>query len=252
MGMAMGACRDGLRRMRSCLLLTAVLLCLTACASAPASGEGKKAPQDAASGGLEQLAKTDMDRLTDIEMRENTASLRRLMVKLYKRNPRELRKNGELDAEARAAAVFDGRTDWRFEEIGSARDIDAIHQALNPDYAGDRVLSLIVGLQTMLIQAHGGKNVFYLTDNLDPQALYNVARNVEIAVWKLSNARDGQGQLLLLSNEISETDRNLSFEREFGKIVGRLDLLAEALSEKFNRKLVQMVQTMASALFLPF
>lgn len=250
--MAMGACRDGLRRMGSGLLLPAALLCLTACASAPASGDGKKAPQDAGSGGIEQLAKTDMDRLTDIEMRENTASLRRLMVKLYKRNPRELRKSGELDAEARAAAVFDGRTDWRFEEIGYARDIAAIHQALSEDYAGDRVLCLIVGLQTMLIQAHGGKSMFYLTDNLDPQALYNVARNVEIAVWKLSNARDGQGQLLLLTNEINETDRNLSFEREFGKIVGRLDLLAAALSEKFNRKLIQMVQTMASALFLPF
>jgi hypothetical protein len=57
---------------------------------------------------------------------------------------------------------------------------------------------------------------------------------------------------LLLTNEISETDRNLSFEREFGKIVGRLDLMAATLAEKSNRKLVQAVQTMASALFLPF
>ncbi len=245
----MGACRDGLRRV---LLFTAALLCLTACATPPTSGGGKKTSQDQASGGIAQLAKSDLDRLADIEMRENTAGLRRLMVKLYKRNPHELRKGGALDAEARAAAVFDGRTDWRFEEIGGARDIAAIHQALREDYAGDRVLSLIVGLQTMLIQAHGGKAEFYLTDSLDPQSLYNAARNVEIAVWKLSNARDGQGRLLLLTNEINETDRNLSFEREFGKIVGRLDLMAATLSEKLNRKLVQAVQTMASALFLPF
>ena len=248
-----GACDERRCGMRIVRLGLALLLSgLVACTTTAPPIDGKVVPQNVDTGMLGQLAKTDMDRLADIEMNENTASLRRLMLKLYKRNPREWKKSDAASAEERVSAIFDGRTDWRMTELNGEQEIAAIHQSFRPDYAGDRVLSLIVGLQTMLIKAHGGKSEFYLTDSIDPQSLYNVARNVEIAVWKLSNARDEQGQLLLLTNEITETDRNLSFEREFGKIVGRLDLMAATLAEKSNRKLVQAVQTMASALFLPF
>src|SRR5690606_21880735 len=115
-----------------------------------------------------------------------------------------------------------------------------------------RVLPFIVGLQTMLTTAHGGKNDFYLPDTIDPQKIYNAARNVEIAAWKLSNARDADGKLYLLTNEINETERNLSFEREFGKIVGRTDTFAIALAEKSQRFITRIVQNLATAAFLPF
>lgn len=196
--------------------------------------------------------KTDMDRLADVEIRENTASLRLLMIKLYKRNPRELRKSSTLNAEEWVRQVFDGRSDWYLKAINEAQGTDAIHQALRADFTGDRVLSLTVGLQTMLLKAHGGKTEFYLTDSIDPQSVYNVARNIEITVWKLSNARDDYGQLLLLTNELNDNNRNLSFEREFGKMIGRLDLFAVTLAEKSQRALTRVVQTMATALFLPF
>jgi len=75
---------------------------------------------------------------------------------------------------------------------------------------------------------------------------------VEIAAWKLSNARDAQGQLYLLTNEINTNERNLSFEREFGKIIGRTDLFAIALSEKSQRLITRVAQNLATALFLPF
>jgi hypothetical protein len=103
----------------------------------------------------------------------------------------------------------------------------------------------------MLVKAHGGRIEFYLTDSIDPQSVYNAARNVEIADWKLSNARDENGQLYLLTNEINETERNLSFEREFGKIVGRLDLLAIALAERSQRLISRVTQNLATAAFLP-
>ncbi|MDD2686652.1 MAG: hypothetical protein PHY62_10870 [Gallionella sp.] len=229
-----------------------LLMTLSACAAtAPANG-GKSVPQEKDRNSLSQLVKTDMDRLADVELRENTASLRLLMLKLYKRNPRELRKSSTGEAEEWVGQVFDQRADWRFKDINELQGTDAIHQALRADFTGDRVLSLIVGLQTMLVKAHGGKSEFYFTDSIDPQSLYNVARNLEIAVWKLSNARDDYGQLLLLSNEISDSDRNLSFEREFGKMIGRLDLYAVTLAEKSERTLTRVVQTMATALFLPF
>lgn len=199
---------------------------------------------------ISQLGKSDFDRMTDLEMRENTQSLHRLMIKLYKRNPRELRKSTTGSAEEMAERVFG--SDWKLEQVGGLQGTDAIQQAFRADWQGDRVLSLIVGLQTMLIKAHGGRADFYMSDNVDPQNLYNAARNIEIAVWKLSGDRDGQGQLYLLSNELHDDERNLSFEREFGQMIGRLDLVASVLSEKSQRLITRVVQTMASALFLPF
>lgn len=225
---------------------------LVGCATSAAPVHKRAVPQQSDRSSLGQLGKSDLDRMVDIEMRENTKSLRLLMIKLYKRNPRELRKSTSGTAEEMAKWVFDAGHGWKFSGINNLQDIAAIQQAFSPDFHGDRVLSLIVGLQTMLIKAHGGKTEFYLPDDIDPQSVYNAARNVEIAVWKLSNDRDDNGQLYLLSNEQNGKESNLSFEREFGKIIGRLDLTAMTLAEKTQRFITEVVQTMATALFLPF
>jgi len=234
------------------LALGASVILLAACATTEPVKPGKTIPQRDDRSSLRQLGKSDIDRLADVEIRENTQSLRMLMTKLYKRNPRELKKSTSGNAEEMVNSVFENRQDWRIKEINEAQGTDAIQQAFKPDYQGDRVLSFIVGLQTMLIKSHGGISDFYLTDTIDPQNIYNVARNVEIAVWKLSNARDDKGQLYLLTNELHDSERNLSFEREFGKIIGSLDLFAITLSEKLQRTITRMVQTLATALFLPF
>ena len=141
---------------------------------------------------------------------------------------------------------------WQFKEIINKQGTDAIFLAFDANYQNDRVLPFIVGLQTMLAKAHGNKTEFYLTDKIEPQNIYNVARNIEIAAWKLSNARDTEGNLYLLTNEISDKDRNLSFEREFGKMIGRTDLYAIALAEKSQRLISRVIQSIATAVFLPF
>ena len=235
------------------LLLAMTAALLSACATPETAGNSKPIPPQSDRNSLRQFGKTDFDHLADVELRENAQSLRVLMVKLYKRNPRELRKSTAGGSpEEMANAVFENTRDWRFREINEAQGTDAIQQAFRPGYQGDRVLSLIVGMQTMLIKAHGGKSEFYFTDSIDPQNVYNAARNIEIAVWKLSNARDENGQLYLLTNELNDNERNLSFEREFGKIIGSLDLYAITLSEKMQRTIIRAVQTLATALFLPF
>ncbi len=201
-----------------------------------------------------QLVKTDFDRLADVEIRENTESLRALMLKLYKRNPRELQKSTPDSPEKMVAWVIDGESQhhYKFSEINNLQGTEAIFLAFKSDYKGDRVLPFIVGIQTMLIKAHGGKSDFYFTDNIDPQSMYNVARNIEIAAWKLSNARDELGVLYLLTNESNDKDKNLSFEREFGKMIGRTDLYAIGLAEKSQRFISRVMQNITTALFLPF
>jgi hypothetical protein len=236
-----------------------VLTMLSACAATSTSQSANSQPskpipeqQDRSS--YHQLGKSDFDRMTDVEIRENTESLRILMLKLYKRNPHELQKSTSDTAEKMVDWVFDGESQhhYKFESINNLQGTDAIFLAFNPDYTGDRVLPFLVGMQTMLLKAHGGKTDFYLIDSIDPQHIYNVARNIEICAWKLANARDANGALYLLSNEINDQDRNLSFEREFGKMIGRTDFYAIALAEKSQRLITRVMQNLATALFFAF
>jgi len=224
---------------------------LTACASQVAPVNGKRLPDQKDGGSLIHLMKSDIDRLADVESRENTQSLRVLMSKLYKRNPAELKKSTSGTVDEMVDWVFEGDHKWSFEMLNGVKETDAIYLAFKPDYKGDRVLAFVVGLQTMMIKARGGKTEFFLTDSVDPQRVYNSARNIEIAVWKLSNTRDEAGKLYFLTNEMNGKEQNLSFEREIGRMVGRIDLYALTLSEKSQRGLTRFTQGVASALFLP-
>jgi len=198
----------------------------------------------------EHLVKTDTDRFAEISQQRIFVSLRRLAEKLYKRNPREWRKGGALGPEDAVARLFDRNHGWRLEELGYRRGIDALQIAFHAEYRGDRVAAFIVGLASMVQTAFGDKVAFYVLDDLNAQHLYNAARNVEIAAWKLANARDENGEPLLYSNEIGAVT-NLSFEREFGRIIGQLEVLSEVIEQKTERAVIRMVQSLATAVFLP-
>ena len=192
--------------------------------------------------------------MADVELAENTQSLRILMTKLYKRNPQQLVKSTPDPVDKMVNWVFDGESQhhFKFKEIDNKQGTDAVFLAFDANYQGDRVLPFIVGLHTMLLSAHGNKQDFYLTDRIDPQNIYNAARNIEIAAWKLSTSRDIDGNLHLLTNELTQLERNLSFEREFGKMIGRTDLYAISLAEKSQRLISRVMQSIATAVFLPF
>lgn len=198
-----------------------------------------------------QIAKSDIDRVAEAHQREVFASLKLLAEKLYRRNPREWRKGGQPSFEAAVARIFEANHGWAFKELENRRGTDAIHLAFREDFAGDRVLAFIAGLGGMVQTAFNDKTELFLLDDLDPQALFNAARNVEIAVWKLSNATTPTGEAYLLSNEGAGPVKNLSFEREFGKIIGSLDLLSKIIADKTNRIVAKVFQNLASAIFLP-
>lgn len=197
------------------------------------------------------VAKSDIDVAAEVHLNESLASSRLLMEKLYRRNPREWRKAGHASMEAPLSRAFDPKYEFRFPELAQARGADAIHLALKPEYRGDRVFAFCVGLAGMILAAYNGKTEFYLTDSLDPQKLYNSARNVEIAAWKLANARGPSGELLILSNEAGADAQNLSFEREIGKIIGYQDAMAMIAAQRYNRTIRRAIQTISTAVFLP-
>lgn len=196
------------------------------------------------------LIKADLDHFVETSQRRIFVSLRRLAEKLYRRNPREWVKGGAASLDEARLRIFEQKHGWRFESLGYRRSIEALQVAFHPEFLGDRVQAFIVGLASMVQTAFSDRVEFFMLDELDAQRLYNAARNVEIAAWKLRSSVDADGKPLLLSNEIGETT-NLSFEREFGRIIGHLEVLSDVVEEKTERNVSRVVQNLATAAFLP-
>ena len=230
---------------------TVLALALRGACAAPAPAH--KGEVQGAEASTREWGQSDINRVATIAMRENLQALYRLADKLYRRNPTEWRKGGASgrdEAVARLRTAIEQRSGWA--PLQQRRDIDALALALAPEYADDRVAAFIHAVADMLIAAHGGKTEFFLIDGLDAQHLYNAARNLETAVWMLAQRRNARGGPLLLADEINAQERNLSYEREFGKIIARLDLLAQVTTEKYRRAVIGYVQGLAGGTFLQF
>ena len=230
-----------------------LLLALSACSAFQQTPAPHGEVQGASASGRE-MGQTDTNRMATIGMQENLDSLYKLMDKLYRRNPAECKKTGtdRDDCIKKVKEAIAARKDW--PGLQGQRDIKALSLALKPEFDGDRVAAFIYAVADMIIVAHGGKTEFFLIDSLNAQYLYNAARNIEIASWLLASRHNAAGRSLLLADEIGDGGRNLSFEREFGKIVGRLDLLAAFLTEKYRRAGISYVQNLLAGplmLFLP-
>lgn len=238
-------------RGRIALAAIGASMTLAACVSPQAPASDGRRP-DAESMSADQFMQTDFNRTVTLEVRDNLNSLYALADKLYRRNPREWRKAGmasQAAAVARLHALVDNRTPPA--PLAGLRDIQILAVSLDPGFQGDRVAAFTYGLADTIIAAHNGKTRFYVSDMLDGQRVYNAARNVEAAAWLLGNRRDSAGQPLLLANEISANATNLSFEREFGAIIGRLDLIANLLGENGRRVGINYAQGLLFFNFLP-
>ena len=202
--------------------------------------------------GISQIVKSDIDNVLEVHVDESLRLLRELMSKLYKRNPRELKKSSYKMAEENIVRLFDLEHTWNFPELEGTHDITSIGLVFNEKYQGDRVFAFVSGLMSMIMKSYNYKSRFYMIDSVDPQKLYNCARNLEISAWKLNNDYDLQGDLFLMSNSLpNEEIRNLSYERIFGKLIATQDNIAIIVAGKKNRAIKTVIQKMATAIFLP-
>ncbi len=228
-------------------VLCVLLMSLLACNSDPSrSGSLENREFD-----LRSLGKSDVSGIVDLHVRQVRDHLETLMIKLYKRNPRELHKRAGANLHDRIQQLFEHPPRWNFPELEGKLGAECISLAFSDDYQGDRVLAYMVGLTSMIMSAYGNKTEFYMFDSLDPQKLYNSARNIEIAVWKLSNNRAANGELFILSNSQPGEETNLSFERLFGKLISLQDSIALIIDGGTNRIIKSVIQKMATAVFLP-
>ena len=199
---------------------------------------------------VKYLAKTEVDRIADAARNEVMNGLLLIADKLYKRNPREWKKAGLASREAAVERLrqHDGPA---FPELDGAREGRAASLAFSEAYAGDRVAALMFGLLTMADAAFEGKEEFFVLDGLDEIKLYNCARNLDVAVWKLGHDRNAAGETFLLSNELDPNKRNLSFEREFGRLIGLLDFMARIVADRNGRNFSRLTQSVVGTIFLP-
>lgn len=218
------------------ILLIAALLLLSGC--------GK-------SFNIKNLAKSDVDMVADTYVSTLYQYNRDLMVKLYKRNPRELAKSPGMTVETRLRQLGPTPPTYKFAELNNKTSNDAINLAFDNDFEGDRVFALLVGIRSMLHAAFDGKFEFYLLDDLNQQKLYNSARNIEVVAWRLNTFKQANGEYFLLTHGYQQGVANLSFERLFGKMIGLQDMMAKIVSGKTDRTINSVVQGVASTTLLP-
>ncbi|MEH6472852.1 MAG: hypothetical protein V7752_16550 [Halopseudomonas sp.] len=189
--------------------------------------------------------------IVDQHISELKALTDQLLVKLYKRNPKELAKAPGKTIERRQQQLYSNPPNYRFPELSNRVGSQALELAFSSSYNGDRVFALMVGLKSMLHASYGMRTELFLLDDLDQQLLYNSARNLEILNWRLNNYRADDGQLFLLSNGYQAGIANLSFERIFGKMILIQDMMAKVVAGKNNRTINTVLHSVASTAFFP-
>jgi hypothetical protein len=197
------------------------------------------------------LAKSDVDVIAELNQREVLKGLKLLTEKLYKRNPQEYRKAGLDSIEAAMGRIFDHLDKGKESPIALMNWQDNFAVAFQESYAGDRVFAFMAALTGMVMASYEYKTEFFVADRLEAQKLYNSARNIEVAVWKLSNAKLPEGGRVLVTNSMEGEVQNLSFEREFGKIIAQQDMLALIIEDRANRTITRAIQNAAAFRFLP-
>jgi hypothetical protein len=191
------------------------------------------------------LVKNDIDLVSETHQRVVFAALRELAVKLYKRNPREWKKEGNMSLEAAVAALSADP----FPSVEGKTSIDCIRLAFEEEFHGDRVKAFVVGLETMVLNSYDGHRKLYFYNMLDAQKLYDSARNIELASWLIRTKHDSNNTLFLLSSD-EGGKMNVSFERLFGKMINAQDMMAQITADRSNRTIKNVLQTLVTA-FIP-
>ena len=194
---------------------------------------------------LSSVVKNDVDLISETHQTVVFDAIEELAVKLYKRNPKEWKKEGHESIEA----AVDAMTGDPFPEVEGKTSVDCIRLAFDEEFQGDRVKAFIVGLETMVLVSYDDHRSFYLHNMLEAQKLYDSARNIELASWLVRTKYNSNDELFLLSTGGSD-EVNLSFERLFGKMINAQDMIAQIMADRTHRQIKNVIQAIATA-FIP-
>jgi len=237
-------------RLSRFVVVSFLFFILSACFQTPY--KDKMAAADLRDAGMSRLAKSDIDEVIELHQHAVMKDLKQLMIKLYQRNPSQRFDKKKRSIITSVDLVFKRPYYYGYKHWEGMEGTDIIRLALDPDYhVNDRILPLIVGLRKMLMASYENETQFYYLTDLNEQKLYNSARNIEIAAWLLSEKKDQQGRVLVMSDSLEQESRNLSFQRLIGKLIATQDNLASIISFKEGRVVKTVVIKAASMAFLP-
>jgi hypothetical protein len=112
-------------------------------------------------------------------MSQHTDDLRTLMQALYELHPQELAKSTQVGAREMTEWVFDGKAGWKFDAIRHTQQDQAIALIFDPEFTGDHILALVVGLETLLFHAYGGKNEYQIPAQIDERSVAQAVCQVQ-------------------------------------------------------------------------
>ncbi len=200
---------------------------------------------------LTNIAKTDIDIVTEIHVINAKSYIEDLIIKLYKINPVYLDKNENFNSVSQVIIDIFKETDIKNVDKSGQENINFILKGFDKSFRGDRIYYICKGLYGMINASYNYKDKFYLTDpKLDPQKLMNTAINIETLVWRLSNSKN-KNKLLIKTNNIDNDRLNLSFERLFGKLINNQENMARIVSSQQGRMIQKAAKGIVSSIFLP-
>jgi|TARA_B100001059_G_scaffold86297_1_gene84461 hypothetical protein len=200
---------------------------------------------------LTNIAKTDIDIVTEIHINNAKGYIEDLIIKLYKMNPIFLSKNKKFDSVSQVIIDIFKKKDLKKVDKTGKENIDLILKGFDKNFNGDRIYYICKGLYGMINASYNYKNRFYLTDKkLDAQKIMNTAINIETLVWRLSHSMHNN-ELLIKTNSINGKKVNLSFERLFGKLINNQENMARIISSQQGRMVQKAAKGIVSSIFLP-
>jgi hypothetical protein len=201
---------------------------------------------------LTNIAKTDIDIVTEIHAKNAKEYIEELVIKLYKINPVYIQNNKEFSNVSEVIIdIFKDVNKNKIDKTGK-ENIDFILKGFSDEFDGDRIYYIAKGLFGMINASYNYKKKFYITDkNLNSQKLMNTSTNIETLVWRLSNTKGKNNVILIKTNNIANNNINLSFERLFGKLINNQENMAMIISSQEGRMIHKAAKGIVSSIFLP-
>ena len=216
------------RRSISCLAIALLALPLTSC------GQLNEP--------FRQLGKFELDNVGDIMIKELELQTIKISRMLYEMNPDELQKSS-VGLPERLRQIVEHPLSIGYQELANKQGVDAIKLALNPAFPNDRVFALMTGISGMTKLAFNNRRELFVPDVLDPQKLYDAARNLELLGRELRKQVTGK-TLLNLGGEQS-TD---SFNWHLAQVTNILELASKIVDDRGIRTLRTATQAISTTL----
>ncbi len=206
---------------------------------------------------IRNLAKSSLDHALDAHLNATTEHLTLLMRELYALNPEELAKNPDATVERRVALLLPNRVydDLRFGELDGQRSTAAMTLAFDPNFLGDRVFALMVGIVSQMQIAYGDRAEFFALDFLHAESVKSFSTNLQIIALNLQHQKTADGAPLLRYQTLQPVGKfdleALSVMQILERTIGSQEILADIAGQREDRGSAAAVRTFGSIVLMP-